>query len=187
MSYEHSVIDHVNIRVLFQIMIPISLPNYSTKQFFFIWRYRERGKNDMTLAKMWNANGWWQVRDDVTMTSHVERAWLLVEHGAARQTVAQKPAYIGRDYARTVGQFEFLQTGQLTQTGHARRRQQITACKTVYAHRSIGKMGTDMLLTITRAADEHSGAINIDDLERPWNFKIESFSTFCDFTPQCTF
>ena len=52
----------------------------------------------------------------------------LVEDDAAGQAVAQEPADVRREDARTVGELEFLQVGQLTESGHARRRQQITAC-----------------------------------------------------------
>jgi len=58
----------------------------------------------------------------------------LVEDDAARQAVAQEPAYVRREDARTVGELEFLQVGQLTESGHARRRQQITACTHTHTH-----------------------------------------------------
>jgi len=51
----------------------------------------------------------------------------LVEHGAAWEAIAQESTDIRRQNARTVGQLEFLQIGQLTETGNAGRRQQITA------------------------------------------------------------
>jgi len=58
----------------------------------------------------------------------------LVEDDAAGQAVAQEPADVRREDARTVGELEFLQVGQLTESGHARRRQQIAACTHTHTH-----------------------------------------------------
>jgi len=43
-------------------------------------------------------------------------------------------------------------------------------------------MGIELLLIVTRNADELLSDINIDDLDKPWTPKIRGFSDlFCDF------